>query len=531
MKISIGSHSYENPSHNRLGIFSWFKQRSRHVLIYCHRPFQVRFKDATGALVENNHKRYPIPQCTGAFNALALILMCLCFQVNAATCPYCSHQLQPAEQGSGDCPMCAEYLQATAKMDADIQAAAQEAGFNLAVHISHQPQIASDRETLKRLREAQILPARLQDIDDRAIPYAAFTEALYIIKHLRLINPNANLNYGRFTVGYGAGLALRLRTTRWEDVDYYKVFQSATRMLLEVGHHGSGVNTSPQFPAFMDKIKSSLELPNTDQYLTALDAKAHFSTDSAEFLGQLQQQLGHRGFFIFDIIGKEGDLITVVRSQQAPGTASIDYYILARPAVIISVESEQDRPTLSSLLNLMKKADDVADEVDFANFIKLMSAPQTLIPLLNQQGSFNNLPSALESLIQQLFAQPEGGALPNELANSIISHFTQNGVILPQNWQRKIKEELTSSGTFDQATMQFLCSAIFTKLGLDELMNLMSSTDTSPDAIAMAQAQIESLFSATQPAATPTAPEAVDSKTNVMALFVALIIRQMTANQ
>lgn len=124
--------------------------------------------------------------------------------------------------------MCGEFFTAFSDVTEIIREAAAESNFDLQ-QLSIQPQ---DRQMLNCLREAQLLAVQPMINNGDVIPYAAYSEAVKMILLFRSIYPAAEMNYGRFTIGIGAAMALCLREKRWENIDYFLVFIRALNIFI-----------------------------------------------------------------------------------------------------------------------------------------------------------------------------------------------------------------------------------------------------------------------------------------------------------
>ncbi|UYM15012.1 hypothetical protein [Endozoicomonas euniceicola] len=368
--------------------------------------------------------------------------------------------------------MCDEYFAAAAGLEQTIREAATESGFDL-----QQPSIQPhDRHMLNRLREYQLVAAQLMMNDEAAIPYAAYSEAVTMILLFRSIYPAAEVNYGSFITGSLVAMSLCLREKRWNDIDYSLAFRRALNNFIDMQSRYESRLTS-EHRNFVKAVRQRLQLDdeNNDEFRSCMKAFIRKATtslqDSPVFYERLESELSELGYFQFDINRHESKLITVVRSQQQ-GSQSVDYYILSQPALIIPVQQGMEAPTLSSLLELMNAVSRISKSNSW--FAELTSNPEKLAQLLNLQIQSSELAEPLRSHVQGIVSTPNAPLFAGS-ADTFINHFTQNGIVLPTNWQTRIRDELTTSGVLAEQTLNVLVQAL---LFCREVRDLLSNTNS-----------------------------------------------------
>ena len=443
-------------------------------------------------------------------------------------CPHCNHELQSvaAAEGGQHCSMCDEYFAASTELAQTIREAAAESRFDLPQSSIQPP----DRDMLNRLREAQLVAVQLMMNNEAAIPYAAYSEAAQMILLFRSIYPAAEMNYGRFTVGSGAGMALCLREKRWENIDYFLVFRRTLSIFINMQSDNESQLTS-EHRNFVETVRQRLQLDDEENkltpYMQALFEQVTISPEgSPDFHQRLESRLSERGYFLFNIEGYEFDLITVVRSEQ--DGQSVDYYILTRPNLIVLVQQGQEAPTLSSLHELMNAGNDIVNSNSWlAEFI---FNPERLAQLLRLQIQSSELSEPLRSDVQGIVSTPNA-PLSADSADTFINHFTQNGIALPLNWQARIKGELTSSGVLTEETINVIVQAVLLCPEVSNSLSNMNSVENMNQMLASLQISPQDDAPSVYPAGVEGEPAQQEitslSARTMLLLLSALLIRQI----
>ena len=451
-------------------------------------------------------------------------------------CPHCNHELQSvaAAEGNQHCSMCDEFFTASREVAQTIREAAAESGFDLQ-QAPIQPQ---DRHMLNRLREAQLLAVQPMINNEDAIPYAAYSEAATMILLFRSIYPAGEMNYGRFTIGSGAAMALCLQEKRWQNIDYFLVFTRALNIFINMQSNNESQLTS-EHRKFVEAVRQRLLLGDEDNdkfqsYAHALVEKTTVNLEgSPDFHRQLESGLSELGYFLFRIEGHKSNLITVVRSQQ--DGQNVDYYILSRPALIIPVQQGMKAPTLSSLLELMNAASKISNINSW--FTKLISNPEKLAQLMNWLIQSVEPSEPLRSHVQGIVGTPLG-SLSASSADGFINYFVQNGIVLPTNWQTRIRDELTTFGELGEDTVNVLIQALFYHQEARDLLSNINSGN-SMDNMSQMLASLQ-LFPQYDVPSTPTTGDENESarqeirpsaaQSMIILLSVLMIRQQMVGN-
>ncbi|UYM15017.1 hypothetical protein [Endozoicomonas euniceicola] len=143
------------------------------------------------------------------------------------------------------------------------------------------------------------------------------------------------------------------------------------------------------------------------------------------------------------------------------------------------------------------------------------------------------LSEPLRSHVQEIVGTPRG-SLSASSADGFINYFVQNGIVLPTNWQARIRDELTTSGELREDTVNVLIQALFYHQEARDLLSNINSVENMSQMLASLQLSPQDDVPSTHTTGVEdesTRQEITPSAAQSMIILLsALLIRQMVGN-